>query len=213
MRRPKPLTSDASCTDAPHSTCVGNQTSAWTRGESGYPFVSPESTHAVNNPGLLPQSLQDIYSCMWCGAENLNLVGWKPDQETQLERHARHPRHRCGSKACSYRVMQKPLEYKQTNKTKRLISQPAGNKMSRKKNIEAWNSLSSVLPHDRRQEFPCAAAYPTPLPPVSSPKLQANNLHFTPNLLARRSLYPHYFPPAEDIKETLMRKKKFGLNR
>ena len=51
------------------------------------------------------------------------------------------------------------------------------------------DGVSSAFPHDRRQDFPYTVGYSICLPPVSSPELQANNLHFTPNVLARRSLY------------------------
>ena len=73
--------------------------------------------------------------------------------------------------------------------------------------------MSSVFPHDRRQDFPYTVAFPICLPPVSSLELQANNLHFTLNVPAQRSLYLNCFLPSEDIKAAVMRKKKLGLNR
>lgn len=83
------------------------------------------------------------------------------------------------------------------------------------KNTQARDSgsVSSAFPHDRRQDFPYTAGYPIYLPPVSSPELQANNLHFTLKLLARRPLYINYFVLGEDIKAAVMGSSKFGLNR
>lgn len=50
------------------------------------------------------------------------------------------------------------------------------------------------------------------LPPVSSTKLQANNLHLTPNVLTQRSLCVHYSVLSEDIKGALMRRRRIGYN-